>query len=71
MILATPIFAPEKRFVFFFRHFQVYIHYTLNAVLEGSTEGVTVAVLEGSTEGVTVAVLEGSTEGVTVSTCIK
>ena len=26
-----------------FRHFQVYIHHTLNTVLEGSTEGVTVS----------------------------
>ena len=40
-ILATPIFLPLKNDLF--RHFQVYIHHTLNTVLEESTEGVTVS----------------------------
>ena len=40
-ILAMPIILQLKNERF--RHFQVYIHHTLNTVLEGSTEKVTVS----------------------------
>ena len=39
-ILATPIFRLKNGL---FRHFQVYMHHTLNTVLKGSAEGVTVS----------------------------